>query len=166
MSPSWPHKALGGGENASGSIRSTSYLHLQLEALSPLVISTKFTSAILSICRWRLHLIAFLRDALTSTVPRMEHIPREHLVSYFLCLLLYFRLVLTLHTGNKENRSDICMPQEVGRDEIHPPFPASRHRANCPLWLLNKLRGTCGNLGCQCFCTKKSSPGFGVWLNQ
>lgn len=35
MSPSWPHGATGGGgKNASSSIRSTSYLHLQLSSSS------------------------------------------------------------------------------------------------------------------------------------
>lgn len=51
-SPSWPHtsvsqKAGGGGENASGSIRPTFYLHLQLRAPSPGVISATFTAATL-----------------------------------------------------------------------------------------------------------------------
>lgn len=40
-------KARGGGENASGSIRPTSYLHLQLRAPSPGVISATFTAATL-----------------------------------------------------------------------------------------------------------------------
>lgn len=46
----------------------------------------------------------------------------------------YFRIrrkhALTLRAGDKENRSDICMPREVGWDEMHPPSATSCCRAD------------------------------------
>lgn len=76
--PSWPQTSVsqeagGGGENGSGSIRPTSYLHLQLRAPSPRVISTKITAATLKYGGGGVCCVDQHGDG---------HTPREHPVSY------------------------------------------------------------------------------------
>lgn len=162
--PSWPQTSVsqeagGGGENGSGSIRPASYLHLQLRAPSPRVISTKITAATLKykgVGGWGGGFSCLFGDTLTNrglgakmkwshtsgtscaVLPNIPFISAENVASH------------RVHVARRAEVTFTCRRRWGEMRDTHPFLPRAAEHTSVHLSPLavNRRRGTCGRLRC------------------